>query len=139
MSKREKPPEIPADRIDKRVSQYLMLRDKVESIEERHKAELKPFNEAKDRLVGELLEVLDLFGLKSAKTEFGTVSVKVYHTSPLSDPDAFMDFVRENDAYELMDRRANSTAVREYAEEHEGLLPPGVKINSRRTIGVTKS
>ena len=34
-----------------------------------------------------------------------------------------------------MDRRANATACRDYAEEH-GALPPGVKINSIRTVGV---
>lgn len=138
MSKREKPPEIDG-RIDKRVATFIKIRDGIAEIEERHKAELKPWNDLKEKATGELLQLLDDAGLKSAKTAAGTVTVKVFHTSPLSDPDAFMDFVRENDAYELMDRRANSTACIEFAESHDGKLPPGVKINSRRTVGVTKS
>ena len=60
-------------------------------------------------------------------------------TAPLTDPDEFMSFVRERDLYELLERRANALACMTYAEEHEGTLPPGVKINSNRTVGVTRA
>ena len=63
---------------------------------------------------------------------------RIKHTASLGDPDAFMDYVMKNGAFELMDRRANSTACREFAEEH-GSLPPGVKLNSTRTVGVRTS
>jgi len=126
-------------RIDKRVAQYIGVRDEIARIEEEHKEQLKPLNALKEKLVQSMLDFLDHTGQKSARTEFGTVTAKVNYTSPLTDPDVFMTFVRENDAYELMDRRANSTAVREYLDEHDGQLPPGVKLNARRTVGVTKA
>ncbi len=130
----------PADkRIDKRVAQFIMIRDEIETIEERHKAELKPFKAAKDRLAGEMLEFLDSTGQKSAKTAEGTVTVSVRHTAVCADPDRFIEFVFENDLRELIDRRANATACRDYAEEHDGVLPPGVKLNSMRIVGVTRS
>lgn len=126
------------DHIDKRVEQYIWIRGEIERIEKRQADELKEHKLTKEKLAGELLEFLDKNHLKSARTAFGLVTALVKSTSPLSDPDAFMEFVRENDAYELMNRVANPTACLAYAEEH-GSLPPGVKINSRRTIGVTKS
>jgi hypothetical protein len=126
-------------RIDKRVAQYIMIRTEIEEIEERHKAELKPFKLAKERLVGEMLEFLDRTGQKSAKTAVGTVTVSVRHTAVCIDPDVFIEFVFEKNLRELIDRRANAVACRDYAQEHDGVLPPGVKINSLRTVGVTKS
>ena len=125
-------------RIDKRVAQFIALRDKISAIEEEQKEFLKPFKDAKQKLIDEMLEFLDKTGQKSAKTEFGLATVIVRHTAACSDPDAFIEFVRENDAYELIDRRANALACRDYAEEH-GALPPGVKINSMRTVGVTRA
>jgi len=41
-----------------------------------------------------------------------------------------------NKQFDLLDRRANATACRELAEK--GTLPPGVKLNTIRTIGVRK-
>ena len=129
----------PNIQIDKRVAQFVMIRDEIEAIEERHRQELKPFIKAKDRLTGELLEFLDSNGLKSAKTAAGAIRISVRYTGVCVDPDQFMDFVFEHNLRDLIDRRANGAACRDYAEEHDGVLPPGVKINSFRTVGVTKS
>jgi hypothetical protein len=137
----ELPPSPPESngRIDKRVAQFIFIRDEIEKIKARHKQELAEYEHFKQLLIGEMLDFLDRTGQKSAKTAKGTVSITVKHTAICTDPDQFIDFVREHDLYELMDRRANAIACRGYAEEHEGTLPPGVKINSMRTVGVTRS
>jgi len=126
-------------RIDKRIAQFIMVCDEIEAIEERHKAELKPFKAVKERLIGEMLEFLDRTGQKSAKTAAGMATVSVRHTAVCIDPDVFIEFVFEKNLRELIDRRANAVACRDYAQDHDGVLPPGVKINSFRTVGVTKS
>jgi hypothetical protein len=136
---KEDPPVASNGRIDKRVAQFIQVRDAIEELEERHKNELKPWKAAKEKLVGEMLEFLDKTGQKSAKTEDGTVSISVRHTAVCADPDRFIEFVFENGLRELIDRRANALACRDYAEAHDGVLPPGVKINSMRTVGVTRS
>lgn len=126
--------EVPA-KINKLVAQYRAIRVRIEQMEEEQKKQLKPFKDAKDKLAGTMLEFLDRTGQEMARTDEGTVYVLVKHTTPLGDPDAFMDYVMKNGAFELMDRRANSTACREFAEEH-GSLPPGVKLNTTRTVGI---
>lgn len=133
------PPPQTHTRIDKRVAQFIAIRDKIDEMKEEFKAQLAPFEEAKQKLVGEMLAFLDYTGQKSAKTAVGTVTVVVRPTAVCTDPDLFMDFVREHDLYELLDRRANATACRDYAQEHDGTLPPGVRINAFRTVGVTRS
>lgn len=125
-------------RIDKRVAQFILVRDEIDALKEKHKLELAPFEDLKQKLIGDMLSFLDKTGQKSAKTAEGIASVVVRHTAVCTDPDEFMEFVFENDLRELLDRRANAVACREYAEE-KGSLPPGVKINSMRTVGVTRS
>ena len=139
MSKSKDPPPAVNGRIDKRVAQFIQIREAIEQLKEKHKLELAPYEDIKGKLVGEMLDFLDKSGQKSAKTAEGIATVIVRHTAVCTDPDEFIEFVRKNDAYELMDRRANAIACRDYAEEHEGTLPPGVKINSLRTVGVTRA
>ena len=133
------PPPAADGRIDKRVSQFILVRDEIERRKEQHKLELKPFEELKQKLIGEMLDFLDKTGQKSAKTVDGIATVLVRHTAVCTDPDEFIGFVFEHDLRDLIDRRANAVACREYAEENEGVLPPGVKINSIRTVGVTRA
>ena len=125
-------------RIDKRVAQFVALRDLKDELKEKHKKELAPIDDTMQKLVGEMLQFLKETGQKSARTAEGLVTIIVKHSASCSDPDLFINFVRENDQYELLDRRANVTACRAYAEEN-GSLPPGVKLSSITTVGVTKS
>lgn len=135
MAKNGKPEDL--TKINKLVAQYIALRTRMEQIEEQHSQFLKPFEQAKAQLTGLMLEFLDNTGQESAKTNEGTVFAAVRNTASLADPDAFMDYVMRTGSFELMDRRANSTACREFADEN-GELPPGVKINSLRYVNVRK-
>lgn len=125
-------------RIDKLVAQYVAIRDRLDQLKEEYKKVSEPFEDAKQQLISRMLAFLDSTGQESAKTNKGTVYSTVRHTARLSDPDEFMAFVMKHGLFELMDRRANATACRDYADE-TGELPPGVTINSQRTIGVRAS
>jgi hypothetical protein len=48
-----------------------------------------------------------------------------------------MDHVTGTGQFELLERRASATAVKDYAGKH-GALPPGVKLNALRIVGVRK-
>lgn len=122
-------------RFDELVRAFVELRKVVKEIEDRHKQELAKPLRLKELLTEELLEGLASTGQEMARTQYGTVSAAVRVTPSCSDPNLFIAYVRENDAYELMDRRPNGTACAEFAREH-GQLPPGVKVSSVRYINV---
>jgi hypothetical protein len=123
---------------DKWVGQFVDLRNKLKEFDDKvAKTRNANFIDKMNALQAKMLTAFDATGLESARTDHGTASVLVNHYASCSDPDAFIKFVRNNDAYELMDRRANGTACRQFAQE-TGNLPPGVKINTVRTIGVRK-
>lgn len=124
--------------VDKRIGQFIEVRDKIKEIEERHEKELKPFVDMKNKLQEWLLSNLDTTGATSIKTKLGTCYASVRYTASLADPDTFMKFVIENQRYELLDRRANATAAKDYAEENGGALPPGVNLSAIKTVGVRR-
>ena len=130
--------ELPVANIEKRVMQYVAVRDHIKVIEERHKKELEPWVSDKDKLTGIIQQCLEAAGAESIKTSEGTAYTTTRYSASLQDPKLFMDFVIENKAFDLMDRKANAPAVRDYVAE-KGSLPPGVNLSSIATIGVRRA
>lgn len=130
--------ETPEVDIARRIEQFIAVRDRLAEIDAAHDKARKPLLDVKDRLSGYLLEFLEKSGGESIRTVHGTCYATIRSTASLADPDAFMKFVVENEKFELLDRRANATAVKDYVEEHEGHLPPGVNLNQMKTVGVRR-
>jgi hypothetical protein len=124
--------------IKERVTQYITIRDKIRAMEEAHKEALKPLKELLDKLSGVLAKHMEDTKSEAIKTEGGTCYLTTRWSASLADADAFMRFVKENDKFDLMDRKANATAVRDYVEEHN-TLPPGVNLSSIQQVGVRRS
>jgi hypothetical protein len=124
--------------IRKRVAQYVELRDKIKKIENEHKEALEPYKAALDRLNEVLLQHLNDINSDSASTDIGTVYRTAKASASLADASAFMDFVIEHRMWDLLDRKANVTAVQDYIRENEGELPPGVNFNKRYVAGVRR-
>jgi hypothetical protein len=129
------PPAPDLSRFDMLVKAFVATGRVIEEIEAEHRERLKKPLRLKELLTEELLNRLAETGQEMARTKYGTVSAAVRDTASCSDPNLFIDYVREHDAYELLDRRPNVTACREYNNEH-GMLPPGVKLNSIRYISM---
>lgn len=124
-------------KVDKRVDQYIRIRDALKVLEEKYETERAPLVEMQNLLTGWMMEFLDKAGASAVKTKYGTCHTSTRYTASLADPDAFMKFVIANNKFELLDRRANATAVRDYVAENKA-LPPGTNLNSIRTLGVRR-
>lgn len=120
------------------VDAFIQNRDAIEKMEERHKQELKPALRLRELLTEQLLLKLKATGQEMARTKVGTVSAAPRTSVSCSDPNIFMDYVRENDAFELLDRRPNKTACLEFNSEN-GQLPPGVKMTSKQDVNVQRA
>lgn len=126
------------ERADELAALMIKVRNKLKALEQEFKEKSAPWVENQRLLEGKAQEFLKATGQESAKTRFGTIHLVTNYYASLEDPDAFMDYVMANGAFELMDRRANSTACREFAEEN-GKLPPGVHINAVRQARVREA
>lgn len=131
------PPEA-ARQFEKRTGQYVAVRDAIREITKKHEEELAPFVDLQNKLTAWLTENLDLVGAKSVKTTQGTVYQSTRYSASLTDPKAFMDYVIANNKFDLLDRKANSTAVRDFIEQNKS-EPPGVRLSALRTVGVRRA
>lgn len=122
----------------KRVKQYVQVRDVLKRLEDEYNKKRAPLLEVQSLLSGILEHALDQNNAENVKTEHGTFYRSTRYTANLADPDAFMQYVIDNNKFELLDRRANATAVRAFAEKEKS-LPPGCNLNAIRTVGVRRS
>jgi hypothetical protein len=122
----------------KRVDQYVRLRDKIQKIVDQQKEVLKPYKEVLERLNGEILQHLQNTNSDSVATAAGTAYRTVKQSASLADAEAFMKHVIDNEAWDLLDRKANVTAVQDYMEKNKGQLPPGVNLSRVYVAGIRR-
>jgi hypothetical protein len=120
------------------INLYRQVKAAVAEIEARHKKELEEYKSNMMKLEGFIDDFLAKHELVNIKTKYGTAYWKTRWSASLVDPDAFMKFVSENGRWDLMDRKANVAAVRDYAKT-ESALPPGAKLDSVRKVHVIKA
>jgi hypothetical protein len=125
------------DSVGKWIEHYVAIRDKLKQMEEDHTKKIAPLVDLQNKLTGLLQGFLDQSGSESVKTAHGTCYTSTRYSASLPDAGAFMKFVVDNQQFDMLDRRANATAVRAYVEAN-GALPPGVSLNALRTVGVRR-
>lgn len=123
--------------ISMRVAQYVKLRDLIKIKDKEFKEAMEPYRKTLDDLNGVLLNHLNSIGGNSLNTDAGTVYRTEKKSAALSDSAAFMDYVIANNAFDLLDRKANVTAVVEYMKEHNA-PPPGVNFSATHVVGVRR-
>lgn len=122
---------------DEMVGKFVALRDKIRKLDADHKEQMAPFREALDELNGLMLNHLNEVGADNVKTASGTVYKSSRKTAPIADRSAFWEYVQSNENFDLLDWKANVTAVGDFVEEHNS-LPPGVSFNVHQTVGVRR-
>ena len=120
------------------IDKYILLRDKTEELKKGHKEELAPYNEAMRKLEFMFQEQMDKQGLENLKSETGTAYKAIQSSVTVADWDVFRDYVLENEAFHLLEKRASKKAVEEVVED-SGELPPGLNINRTIKINVRRS
>ena len=126
-------------KISDAVGIYIKLRDKKAPMKAEYQDAVAPVQEKMDKLEAKFLEIMNTTGVDSLKTEHGTAYSSTRTSASVADKDAFFTFVKENNEWPLMEVRASSTAVKQFAESNEGELPPGINYNVERTINIRRS
>jgi hypothetical protein len=122
--------ELNFDEIAKKYSQVL---ERIKFYEDK----IDHWKKLKTKLSNLIFEMLAATGQTGAKTAHGTIGTWGKNTASLADPEAFMTYVIQSNLWHLVERRANADACLEHADENEGQLPPGVKINHHQFISFT--
>jgi hypothetical protein len=122
--------------VDKLIGAYLKLRNKKDSIEAAAKQQTDNIAKLMTKLEQQLLQQCDAQGVDSFKTEHGTAFIKETDYASVEDWDAVIAFIEKNKAYEFLTKKVNKIPVREFIEEHNGEMPPGMSYGVRRGLTV---
>lgn len=125
-------------KIDELVGKYIQLRDKKAEMDAEHKARVAKVVEALDKIESVLLKEFQASGMDSVKTSAGTAYTQTRMSATVADWDIALKFIRDHDAYDMLEKRVAKSAVENYIEE-TGTPPPGVNIRQEIVVNVRRS
>lgn len=125
--------------VSRMVKAYVKLRDARTALKREFEEQDSALKAKMEMLDGEFLRLLETTQVESMKTEFGTI----YRTEDVipqaEDWAKFYAYVRENDAFEALEKRITKKHVKEFMEQHDGALPPGVRVFRKFVVNVRRS
>jgi len=123
--------------VDAVIKKYMKLRSQKEAVEAETKQRVDDIKTAMAKLEAWLKTKLDADGLTSFKSQYGTAFLTTTDFASVENWDATLDFIREQEAYDMLEKRVNKTAVRGYIEATNE-VPPGVKYGTKLGINIRK-
>lgn len=123
--------------VDAVIKKYMELRVEKEAIEADVKARVDTIKTSMEKLEAWLKLKLDADGLTSFKTDHGTAFLTTTDFANVEDWDAVLRFIREEEAFDMLEKRISKTAVRAYIDATKE-VPPGVKYGTKLDINIRK-
>lgn len=125
--------------LEEMVIDYLSLRGQREVLLADYEAKDAELKEAMKNIEANMLNVCNETNADSIRTQNGTVIRKLNERFYCNDWDNFKDFVLENKAVELLERRIHQGNFKEFiSERQDDGLPPGVNVMREFGIVVRK-
>lgn len=125
--------------VDKLAGIYIKIRDARAKLKSDYEVKDTELQEQMDVIEEQLLEACKSIGADSIRTAAGTVIRSVKNRYWTNDWDSMYSFVREHDAFGLLERRIHQTNMKQFIEENPNLLPMGLNTDSRYSIVVRRS
>ena len=118
------------------VGAYIALRNERAKLKDDYEEADKKLVTDMEKLEKSMLDICNEIGADSIKTTHGTLMRRVNERFYCTDWDNFKNYVLENEAVELLERRIHQGNFKEHMTQIEGQgLPPGV--NVMREYGIT--
>ena len=118
---------------------YLKIRDARSELKSRYEEDDKKLEEQMDVIEAKLLEICRDADADSIKTQAGTVMRRVAIRYWTNDWDSMYQFIKENDALGLFEKRISQTNMRQFIEENPDKFPKGMLLDSQYKITVRRS
>lgn len=116
---------------------YITIRDRMAARKAEFDAADNADRELQRKIELVLLAKMDADGETSAKTPYGTAFIQTTDFASVAQRDDFMTYVKQHDAFDLLETRCSKTGVRSFIEEN-GVVPPGINYGTRREVMVRR-
>jgi len=124
--------------LDALTEKVIRLRDAIKEADRKHKEKIAPAKDKLEAMENTLLAELNKLGINKFGGKHGTVFKSSRSSATIADGSVFRDYVISNGGWDLVDWRANATAIAEHITEHH-VPPPGVNFATIVTVNVRRS
>ena len=123
--------------VEQAIGAYMKLRLQKEEIEGQVKTQVAEIKAKMEKLEAWIKEQADAQGVTSFKTNAGTAFLTTADFATVADWDALLSFIRENEAFDMFEKRVSKIAVRGYIEKLKA-VPPGVNYGTKLEVNIRK-
>lgn len=120
------------------VAAYIETRNSIQELEAAHEENLRTLKEKMEELSNKLLDVCNQNDADSIRTKAGTISRRITTRYWTTDWEQMHKFIKENDAFYLMEQRIHNGNMRQFLHENPDLYPLGLQADSKFTVQVRK-
>jgi capsule polysaccharide export protein KpsE/RkpR len=124
--------------MDKLARVYRKMQTKIQQLTAVYETEVEGLKAQQEVVKTALKDQMLALGVKSVNTTEGTVILSTKTRYSTQDWDAFKEFMKENDALDLLEKRIAQTNMANFLQENPTLVPPGLNSNSEYAISVRK-
>lgn len=119
------------------IATYLTLRNRKEAIVAAMKQQTAEIDVKLTKIESWIKQQADAQGVTSFKSEHGTAFLTTVDYANVADWDAVLTFIRDTEAYDMLEKRVSKTAVRGYIESNKA-VPPGVNYGTKLEVNIRK-
>ena len=132
-------PEEPAVDLARLTGVYIRIPDHKAERKRAMEAEIADLDAKLEVIEGEMLKHLNKHGMENVRTVAGTFYRQEDIKPNIVDDAAFYKWIKDNDAFDALERRVKKTFISEFMETHEGgLPPPGIHVHREYVVRVRK-
>ena len=124
--------------LDKLVKIYRKLRTRMTELTQAYDTQAEVLKAQQDEIKNAIKDQMKAMGVTSVRTTEGTAVMSVKTRYYTQDWDSFKQFVIDNHALELFEKRIAQSNMAQFLEENPGVVPPGLNSTSEFDISVRK-
>ena len=124
--------------LDKLARIYLKMRAAIQEVQKEYDEKIAALKEQQDTVKFAIKERMLSLGTTSARTDSGTVILSKKTRYSTNDWSSFKEFIVQNDALDLLEKRIAQKNMETFLTENPGLVPPGLNSDSEFDISVRK-
>lgn len=124
--------------LDKLAKVYRKMSAEVQKLTQEYDNAVAAIKSQQDAIKTAIKDEMLRLGVKSVRTDGGTISLSTKTRYSTDDWDAFKEFIKENDALDLLEKRIAQTNMATFLEENPGKVPAGLNSFTEYAVSVRK-
>jgi capsule polysaccharide export protein KpsE/RkpR len=124
--------------MDKLALIYRKIRDKISALTKEYDTQVEALKAQQDEIKFAMKDQMKALGVKSVRTDLGTVTLTTKTRYNTQDWDSFKDFILEHKMVDLLEKRIAQTNMATFLAENPTIVPPGLNSTTEFDITVTK-